>query len=140
MSDPAPLPVAAPGAVAAGALVPATANPSDGAQNVHIAGGSIATQATTTTTLNALADVTVTTTPTALGALAAGPKGLLVRSDVDNDPASRIRVASNADATHGVVLAPGESFTFESIANASELLVCLKTAVAGAATLEVEQA
>ena len=38
-----PLPVATPGAVAAGSLVPQTANPTDGGQNVHIAGGSVQT-------------------------------------------------------------------------------------------------
>ena len=96
------------------------------------------TTAKTTTTATALSDVTATTTPTALPSLVAGPKGILVRSHPNTDPLSVMRVASNATSTTGEPLKAGESYVWESIANAANLLVCLEAAVTGAAKIEVE--
>jgi hypothetical protein len=90
--------------------------------------------------LNAAPDMTVTTTPTALPSLAAASKeGILVTYDGDNDPASRCRVASNATASVGVRLAPGQSWTFR-VANAADLLACIEAAVTGGTRLVAEQA
>jgi len=100
--------------------------------------GSITSAPTLATALNGIADQTVTTTAAALGSLAAGPNGILVRSHPDNATASRIRVATNAAANIGVPLAPGESWTF-AVANASDLQVILEAAVTGATKVEVEQ-
>ncbi len=86
-----------------------------------------------------VADMTVTASAVALPALVAGQGGIMVRSHVDNDPLSRIRVATNAAANIGVVLAPGESFTFQ-VADASVLKAILETAVSGAAILIPMQA
>jgi hypothetical protein len=84
--------------------------------------------------------MTVTAVATALPPIAAGPNGVLVRSHQDNDPASRIRVASNAAVNVGVPLSPGESYTIEAIDNAAHLKAILEAAVSGAAQLEMEQA
>lgn len=134
-----PHPVAPPAPVSTGTLAETTIDPADGGENVHLVGGTVSTAAATTTTDNALADVTATTTPTAFLSLAAGPRGIIVQSDDGNDPLSVIRVASNADATHGISLRAGQSYTFDSIANASNLSYCLQAAVSGAAVLHVMQ-
>lgn len=101
--------------------------------------GGVSTTVQLSATLNAVADQAATSTPTALAALAAGPNGILVRSSVDNDPASRIRVATNAANGVGVALAPGESFVF-AVKNASDLLIYLQAdSDGGAAIVFAEQ-
>jgi hypothetical protein len=107
---------------------------------VDVVSGTISTVASTTTSELAVPDMTVTNVATALPALAAGPGGILVRSHNDNDFNSRIRVATNAAAGTGIPLAPGESYTFEHIQDASNLLAILEASVAGATLLCVEQA
>ena len=97
------------------------------------------TSQVTSSSLNALADQSATTSPVALGSLAAGPNGILVRSHPANDPQSKIRVATNAAANTGVPLAPGESFTF-ALLNASGLQILLETSVVGASKVCVMQA
>lgn len=126
-------------ALAVQGVVGGTPLPISGTVAVTIDGG-ITAAPPLVAALNAIADQTATATPTALAALAAGPNGILVRSSVDNDPTSRIRVATNAANGIGVSLAPGESFVF-AVQNASDLLIYLQAVSdGGAAVVFAEQA
>jgi hypothetical protein len=106
---------------------------------VDIVGGTVSTSVQTSAALNAVPDVTVTTAPTALPALAAGPGGIILQFDDANDPSAVMRFASNANATTGLTLRPGQNIAVRSIADASDLHVCLQAAVTGAALLHVMQ-
>ncbi len=90
------------------------------------------------TKISAAADVAVTTSPAPLPAQVAGANGICVTAHPGNDAGSVIRVATNADATHGQPLGPGASWTF-SVGDASALQACLE-ATATKALLIVTQA
>jgi hypothetical protein len=130
--------VSAPGPVDPNFTQEMTINPANGGVNVSFAGG-VAPDPVLGTVFNGVADLGVTAAAAALTALAAGPGGILVRSHPKNDPTSIIRVATNAAANIGTPLAPGESYTFEHVTDASNLKAILEAAVVGAANLCISQ-
>lgn len=131
--------VAASGAVDPNYTAEETIDPTTGGLNVNVAGGALAIASELATSLNGIADQNATGTAVALGSLAAGPNGILVTSHPNNDPASVIRVATNAATNIGVPLARGGSWTF-NVANASALKIIYEASVTGGVAVSVMQA
>ena len=126
------LEVKAAGPVTGTPPVAATADPTDGGLNVHIAGGTV-TPVPPATAYNpvSLPDQAATGTAVALGNLPSGPGGILVTCAPTpiSTAGSITRVSgSGVTATQGIPLAPGGSFVITSVLNASQLYIIQEVA------------
>ena len=122
------LEVKAAGPVTGTTPVAATADPTDGALNVHIAGGTVSPP-TTPSSPSSLPDQAATGSAVALGSLAAGPGGLLISCPLSATPGSITRVSgSDVAVNQGVPLSPGGSYVNTSVQNANQLYIIAQVA------------